>query len=502
MASVQITSTQLLLQRVADYARLSDDDAKEPGDRGENVRLQLDECSIFRQSRPDWQHVASFHDNDISASAYGNEEREDFDKLMALVRASGVEVILTVEVTRLFRKPLEAEVLIDLVWSKKTSFHTIVTTRGGYYDLRTSVGRKAVRDAVNTAAGESDNISDRVRLKKGAQARKGLPNGGARSYGFAQDGITHIASEREVWLEGRRRTIQGESARAIVTDFNARGIPTTKGKRWCGSTLTKTLRRPKYMGKREHHGVLYDAIWEGFVTPEEWEELQLALRANERFLSQRGDVRKYLLGGFVFCGSCGQRLNGKTKRDPGADRTLKPRYHCRAFDDTGARKGCGGVSRLAAPLEDFVAEAILYRFDSEDFAKAMAESVDDMSQLRDALEEHQAKKIKLSSLIEDYYGENPDDLSRGQFMAGKAAAEAALERVGREVEKLTPKRALTGIPFGITLRQAWDKNIDLSWRRQIIALVIDKVIVHPGIAKPQYKQWHFDTRNIEIIWKV
>lgn len=148
-------STTATLARVADYARLSEDDEKDPELRGENVAIQLDECALFRDQRADWQCVGSFKDNDKTASAYGDVVREDFEKLMALVRVSGVDIILCVEVTRLFRKPLEAETLIDLVWTKRTSFHTVVTTRGGYYDLRTSAGRKAVRDAVNAAAGES-----------------------------------------------------------------------------------------------------------------------------------------------------------------------------------------------------------------------------------------------------------------------------------------------------------------------------------------------------------
>ncbi|WP_328365547.1 recombinase family protein [Streptomyces sp. NBC_00445] len=119
------------------------------------------------------------------------------------------DVVLCVEVTRLFRKPLEAEVLIDLVWSKKTSFHTILTTRGGYYDLHTSAGRKAVRDAVNAAAGESDNISDRVRLKKGALARRGKPNGGRRAYGYVADGITVRESEAVIIREMTKRPMAG-----------------------------------------------------------------------------------------------------------------------------------------------------------------------------------------------------------------------------------------------------------------------------------------------------
>ena len=31
---------------------------------------------------------------------------------------------------------------LDLVWTKKTTFHTVVTPRGGYYDLRTSLDAK------------------------------------------------------------------------------------------------------------------------------------------------------------------------------------------------------------------------------------------------------------------------------------------------------------------------------------------------------------------------
>jgi DNA invertase Pin-like site-specific DNA recombinase len=213
------TATPALnLDRAADYARLSEDDAKDPELRGENVSIQLDESGAFISQHGDWQHVGSFKDNDISASAYGHEAREDFERLMALVRASGVDIIVCVEVTRLFRKPLEAETLIDLVWTKQTSFHTVVTTRGGYYDLRTSVGRKALRDAVNTAAGESDNISDRVRAKKGAMARKGLPNGGRRPYGFEPDQITQRPVEIAVMREMADRIIAGESARRIIAD--------------------------------------------------------------------------------------------------------------------------------------------------------------------------------------------------------------------------------------------------------------------------------------------
>lgn len=69
MSTTVALPTGLQLQRVADYARLSEDDAKDPDLRGENVAIQLDECELFRTSRPDWQLVGSFKDNDIRTSS-------------------------------------------------------------------------------------------------------------------------------------------------------------------------------------------------------------------------------------------------------------------------------------------------------------------------------------------------------------------------------------------------------------------------------------------------
>lgn len=504
MAQATITApvpASLVLQRVADYARLSEDDAKDPDLIGENVRIQLDECELFRLTRPDLHHVGSFKDNDISASAYGNEARPDFDNLMELVRGSGVDVILCVEVTRLFRKPLEAEVLIDLVWSKKTSFHTILTTRGGYYDLRTSAGRKAVRDAVNAAAGESDNISDRVRLKKGALARRGKPNGGRRAYGYAADGVTIVEHEAAIIREIAKRLIAGETVRAILADLNERGVPTAEGKKWYKPTLINMMKRKRYIGIREHKGAEYPAVWDAILSVEEFERVQAVFKSTAHLKELRGNPRKYLLGGYAFCGACGNKLGGSMKRDrPGEPN--KPRYKCLPYDSTGRRVGCAGVSRLAEPLEDFITETVLHRFDSEDFAKAYADAADDGVALTALLDEHQAKKAKLASLIDDYYGDNPDNLSREQFMRAKSSAEASLARIERELEKETSKRSLAGIPIGMTLREAWERTTDLDWRRAIIGLVIDKVTVHPGGGKPRYKQWRFDINQIEISWIV
>jgi hypothetical protein len=68
-------------------------------------------------------------------------------------------------------------------------------------------------------------------------------------------------------------------------------------------------------------------------------------------------------------------------------------------------------------LEDLIIETLIYRLESEDFARIYAESEDDTAGLRAALHDHQVKKAKLDDLIDSYYGENPDGLSRASSCA-------------------------------------------------------------------------------------
>lgn len=499
--------------RVADYARLSEDDAKDPALRGENVGLQLDECELFRNSHP-WEHVGSFSDNDISASAYSSEERPDFEKVMAKIRRGEIEVLVCTEVTRPFRRPLEAETVIDLVWRKQTSFYLVATSRGGWYDLRTSAGRKGLRDAVNTAAGESDNISDRVRVKKGARAKKGMPNGGRRPYGFEPDQITHRESEIAVMKEMAARLIKGESGRHVIADLNTRGIKTAEGGQWTKGTMYNMLRRKRYApygdteyGIRVHKGVEYKAVWKAVFDRVTWEKLQIAITSEEKTQDQRGNPRKYLLAGFIYCGGCGKLMGGSMKRDR-PNQPNKPRYKCKPYNSFGIKDGCAGVSRLAVPLEDFITSAILYRLDSPEMATIFAETEEDSQLLKAALDDHAIKKQRLDELIDNYYGENPDGLTRELFMRAKTSAEQALKKAEVEVERHSSKRAAVGIPIGQTIREAWVKSDDLGWKRQIIALVVDKIVVHPGGGKPRYEcafsdeVFKFDPDQVEVIWKV
>jgi hypothetical protein len=278
--------------------------------------------------------------------------------------------------------------------------------------------------------------------------------------------------------------------------------------------MVNMLRRKRYgewndtgKGIRVNQGNEYQAVWKAVFDRVTFEKLQVALRADDQLAAQRGNPRKYLAVGFLRCGGCGRKLGGSMKRDRPHEPN-KPRYKCRIYDGYGQRTGCGGVTIMAEPLEDLITEVLVYRLDSADFADIYTEGQDDSTQLRAALDEHQARKTRLDELIDSYYGPNPDGLTRPQFLRAKAAAEAVLADAERQVEKHGARRAVVGLPIGQTVREAFERHRDdLGWLRQIMALVIDEIIIKPGGGKPRYvcrngKAFKFDPERVEFKYKV
>jgi hypothetical protein len=59
----------------------------------------------------------------------------------------------------------------------------------------------------------------------------------------------------------------------------------------------------------------------------------------------------------------------------------------------------------------------------------------------------------------------------------------------------------------MTVRKAWDEAESMEWRRQLLELVIEQVVVHPAIKKPWYvaadgTRFRFDPSQVDINWRV
>jgi hypothetical protein len=282
------------------------------------------------------------------------------------------------------------------------------------------------------------------------------------------------------------------------------------------------VRSPRIKGVRTYYGDEFPAVWPALISPEEFERLQVVLSdpIRQRHGTTAAKPRSYLLTGLVECGvdGCGAKLiAGATKATN--ELTPKRRYYCRRLDNSGFERGCGGITRLADPVELVVSEAVLARYESEDLALLLTpDAPEELHELAGTLV---ADKARLDEATRDRYRrrDDPMRLDPDRYLAIRNEIKDAMEITMRRMARLEQGRALATIPVGMTLREAWD-HADLNWRRTILSLVVAKVVLYPGRPgrrswpaedSPLLKRarafggpWNFDPdpSKIDIEWKV
>jgi hypothetical protein len=104
-----------------------------------------------------------------------------------------------------------------------------------------------------------------------------------------------------------------------------------------------------------------------------------------------------------------------------------------------------------------------------------------------------------------------DDYARGlltrlELARAKQTSEAELDRIEQEVRRLSASEAITAlVPAGQTIRQAWETGESMEWKRSFLQLVINRIVVNPGSAKPFYlvngKRMRFSPDLVDIVWR-
>lgn len=340
---------------------------------------------------------------------------------------------------------------------------------------------------------ESAKLSKRQRRKKAAQAREGRYNGGGRPTGFEADGTTLRPSEVAYLVEAKDRYLAGETMRDIVRDFYQRGIVSPAGKPWQIENFQRVLLSKRYCGIRTHNGAEYPALWPEIWTHDEWSRMDARrlARAARYPGKQPGTHRQYLLTGFLYCGLCGQAMVGSRRR---IDSGWQRRYRCRTYDNYGNRYGCGKIFRGADPLEEFVTEAVLYRFDVPQVADLLGDGDDNTSEL---LAAYQAAKAKLDQMVGDYAS---GLLTREEFAIAKTIAEGNLE-VTRQALSEVQSRPAHFPASGELIREAWDTST-LDWQHSVIGLIVERIVIRPGHpGSHRWREWRFNSEYVTIKWK-
>jgi len=195
-----------------------------------------------------------------------------------------------------------------------------------------------------------------------------------------------IESEAVVIRQLAERFLAGESLRSLASWLEDNEVATVAGKPWRTTTLRAVLASGRIAGLREHQGVIVGpAVWPGIISEEQHRRIRALMQ--QKAASGRRAPRRYALSGLLRCGKCDAVLFS-------AARQTTRRYVCLSGPDHG---GCGRLTVVAAPVEELIAKAVLYRLDTSELAdalagrtakdEALAEVTDQLAQDRVQLEE-------------------------------------------------------------------------------------------------------------------
>jgi site-specific DNA recombinase len=475
--------------RAGIYARISREDVGNI----DNTDIQVNEGVAYIARQEGWQHVATFVDDNISAYS-DHTRRPDYERLLDCIRGNNLDVVVCTEPSRLNRRLWKSIGLFQL--AETTDLQAIATTDSGGFNLSTPEGIHNAITAAIEAEKESIRQASRIKRKKAVQARAGSFNGGSRPFGYEADGVTVRESEAIIIRELAQRLLDGESSRSIVLDLRRRGLRTATGKQWAADTLKQLFNSKRICGVRTHHGTEYPATWPAIISPEQWEKIRLIRNARSTSGS-KVQPRRYLLTGIAMCGRCDTPMIGSSWHDTRSGIVIA-RYRCPKDEAYHHRPGCGKVFRSAEPIEILVSEAVLYRLDSPDFLKALGAQASD-HELKDMIDQQRADEARRDT-IRTAYVDGQIGLQDMIFI--KNRLEEAMEARRRKMATMQSGRVLARIPVSTNLRQMWEKA-DLDFQRDLIGLVVEKVLVLPGRTQRQWREkYRFDPDLIRIKWRV
>jgi len=328
-----MTETSTAGLRAAIYTRISND----PEGREKGVERQEEDCRALA-AQYGYEIVAVYSENDVSASTRSRKPRPRYDEMMRAAKARQFDVILAYSNSRLTRRPMEVEDLIQLHESYGVRVRTVVS---GDDDLSTADGRMIARIKGNVDAAEAERTSERVKRAKAQAVAEGRYRGGRRPFGFEKDGVTVVPAEAAIIREVVAALLAGRSVRAMVAELNERGVKTSQGAAWSQKSLRDVLLRPRNAGLlstgQHDHGdlqIVGPAVWEAIVPEETWRALYAMLTEPSRRTNHSNNEARWLGSGTYRCGidGCGAPMRvsvaGGTPSRPNVTRRYY--YRCSA----------------------------------------------------------------------------------------------------------------------------------------------------------------------------
>ena len=238
-----LPETKVQKRRVAAYARVSTDSEEQQT----SYAAQVDRYTKYIQERADWEFVAVYTDEGISA--LNTKHRDGFNRMVADALDGKIDLIVTKSVSRFARNTVDS---LTTVRKLKEKGVEVFFEKENIYTLD-SKGELLITIMSSLAQEESRSISENVtwgQRKRMADGKVSLPYKHFLGYRKGADGLPEIVPEEaEIIRNIYRWFMEGKTPTGIARTLTEQGVPTPAGKeQWCSSTVKSILTNEKYKG--------------------------------------------------------------------------------------------------------------------------------------------------------------------------------------------------------------------------------------------------------------
>ena len=522
----ETVKTKFRVWRIAIYIRLSKEDSR-----------CLDESeSVTNQRAIIEDHIAGFNDGDEyiivdeyvddGISGTTDDERDDFQRMLADIKRGRVNCVIVKDLARSFRNYSDQGYYLD-DWFPRYNVRFISLFHQPLDSYKEPQNMRSIAVPIQGVLNENHcaETSDKVREVFDMKRRNGEHIGSFATYGYLKDPKdknTLIVDEEAAGVvrDVFRMFLDGMSKNAIVRHLNDHGVlcPAAykrerlglnyqnpsfdPGKRplWCAMTVGGILKNRMYCGDmvqgryrmKSYKIHVQEAVpqdeWyvventhEAIIDRETFEKVQLLLKRNTRTAPQQRTP--YLFSGFLKCADCGKSM---TRSKVG--NTVY--YYCRTYKDQ-SKSACTKHTIKHIQLEAAVLYAIRQQvYLAVDFSKTLEQLgkvplVKSRSKkLHDAIEQKERELAKIVRYKQSIYQDWKDgEITHSDYRHMKEDYEQQAEVLNQVLERLKEEQRETenGIDtknsFLATFQQY--QNIE-TLTRDILIELVDRIKVYEG----------------------
>jgi len=412
----------------------------------------------------------------------GHPVSGNFVPVEGVGRDTAIDGGIVYDLDRLTRDQRTLEDIIEVAENYTRPFIDIT----GTLDLLTANGQDNARMLVTMAGKSSSATARRGKTSHLARAMRGIPVGGNRAFGWADDKRTPVPEEVEQIKQAAKDLLAGIGPNTIWKKWNEEGKLTTKGNVWRRRTFVLMMTSPRMVGyryyaqpgKKHHESYLVDSggnpvmgQYPAILDVKIWEAV-VDLLAGPNRPPGHEDVGKlkHELSGIMRCGKCGSKLSAGAKPNNRFD------YACKSADG-----GCGKIAGSGIAIEALATQLLHARLAGQRVVVEVAPWPK-----ADELETAKTKKAGLLA----QFKENAD---MGAYIWPE------IRKVDAEIAELTRDRAKytrdTAGPKVTNIVEEWG-DLVTEQRRAIFAENFAAVILNPA-TRPSSR---FDPARLQVVW--